>query len=146
GNAYLAFNQWHEFEVNSIGYPYDYGYVVVSTDMENWEEVYQVTGMSDGWERQEVDLSDYSGERIYVGFNAYSDWMNREEGWYIDDVALMDSPETNEVSIENQSTLDNLDNLFDVSLKENAGKIQLKDSEMDDNSRQKDAVNALNLP
>src|SRR5690606_36805913 len=46
----------------------------------------------------EVDLRDYSGQRIYLAFNAYSDGSVVKDGWYIDDVALADVSETGKVS------------------------------------------------
>ena len=47
-----------------------------------------VQGISNGWIDAEVDLSDYAGQRIYIGFNAFSDGSVERDGWYIDDVAL----------------------------------------------------------
>lgn len=90
GNAYLQFDHWHNFEMYSSGTAYDYGYVVVSTNMENWTQLKIVKGESDGWEPAEVDLSEYAGQRIYIGFNATSDSSVAREGWYIDNVGLSD--------------------------------------------------------
>ncbi|WP_257840069.1 S8 family serine peptidase [Salipaludibacillus agaradhaerens] len=86
GDFFLEYHEWFEFEIN-----YDYGYVVVSTDdMDTWDIVRTVNGVSDEWESAYIDLSDYAGERIIVGFNAYSDFLITESGWYIDDVSLTD--------------------------------------------------------
>src|SRR5699024_3566537 len=38
----------------------------------------------------EVDLSDYSGQTIYIGFKVTSDYFWESDGWYLDDVALTD--------------------------------------------------------
>ncbi|TQS72001.1 DUF3823 domain-containing protein, partial [Ornithinibacillus gellani] len=91
GNAYLQFKHWHDFEKYSSGFAYDFGYVYVSTDQEEWTQHLIVEGTSDGWEDAEVDLSEYSSERIYITFNATSDSSVTREGWYIDDVAISDS-------------------------------------------------------
>lgn len=86
GNAYLQFKQWYDFEDN-----WDYGHVVLSTDLENWEQLSEYTGASEGWIDGEVDLSGYAGERVYVGFHMSADWLINYDGWYIDDVTLSDT-------------------------------------------------------
>lgn len=94
GDAYLQFKSWHDFEQSSsTGRAWDYGYVVVSTDQENWDQLLMFQGESDGWEDVIVDLSEYSGQRIMIGFYAYSDGSITREGWYIDDVELTDQPD-----------------------------------------------------
>lgn len=87
GNVYLQFKQWHHFENN-----WDYGHVVISTDLENWDTLTSYTGSSDGWVDGEVDLSDYAGQRIYLGFHMDGDWLINYPGWYLDDVSLSDTP------------------------------------------------------
>ncbi|MBD8026767.1 S8 family serine peptidase [Ureibacillus sp. Re31] len=91
GNAYLQFKHWHNFEKSSTGRAWDYGHVVISTDLENWTQLLQVNGVSNGWLSTEVNLSEYAGQRVYIGFNSYSDGSVMRDGWYIDDVALSDS-------------------------------------------------------
>lgn len=86
GDFYLEYKEWFNFEQN-----YDYGYLVVSTDgMDSWETLHTVNGLSEEWVETQVDLSEYAGERIVVGFNAYSDFIISRTGWYIDDVSLTD--------------------------------------------------------
>ncbi|MGY0693223.1 S8 family serine peptidase [Virgibacillus sp. FSP13] len=99
GNTYLQFNQWHDLEMYESGRAYDFGHVFVSTDQEEWTQLTRVQGVTDDWESAEVDLSDYSGQRIYIGFNVTSDSSVTREGWYIDDVALSDTPQSSKVSI-----------------------------------------------
>ncbi|KZE38008.1 peptidase S8 [Bhargavaea cecembensis] len=95
GNSYLQFKHWHNFEQStSTGRAWDYGHVVISTDYENWTQLHMVQGQSDGWTDVEVDLSEYAGQRVYVGFNAYSDGSVTRDGWYLDDVALSDTSES----------------------------------------------------
>lgn len=89
--SYLQFKHWHNFEKSSSGRAWDYGHVVISTDLENWTQLLQVSGVSSGWLSTEIDLSDYAGQRVYIGFNTYSDGSVTRDGWYIDDVALSDT-------------------------------------------------------
>ncbi|WP_306454061.1 S8 family serine peptidase [Evansella halocellulosilytica] len=86
GDFYLEYKEWFNFETN-----YDYGYLVVSTDgMDTWETLHTVNGESGDWVDASIDLSEYAGERIVVGFNAYSDFIIVRPGWYIDHVSLTD--------------------------------------------------------
>ena len=97
GQAYLQFKQWYDFETN-----YDFGHVLVSTDMENWTQKFRVTGQdSSSYIDGEVDLSEYAGQRIYVAFNATSDILFNDRGWYIDDVRLSNQP----IQATNKSSL-----------------------------------------
>src|SRR5699024_4436180 len=98
GEAYLQFEQWHNLEKYDSGSAYDFGHVFVSTDQEEWTQLMQVEGESDGWESAEVDLSEYSGQRIYIGFNVTSDVSVTRDGWYIDDVALSDTSQSSKAS------------------------------------------------
>jgi len=88
GSSYLQFKHWHSFEMSSSGRAWDYGHVVISTDLENWTQLQQVSGDSNSWLSSEVDLTEYAGQRVYIGFNAYSDGSVLRDGWYIDDVGL----------------------------------------------------------
>ncbi|WP_424511344.1 S8 family serine peptidase [Scopulibacillus darangshiensis] len=86
GNMFLQFKQWYNIENN-----YDYGHVFVSTDQQNWEQLAEFTGESDGWQSAEVDLSDYAGQTVFVAFHVQSDGSVPKAGWYLDDVALSDT-------------------------------------------------------
>ncbi|SDK26509.1 S8 family peptidase [Sediminibacillus albus] len=92
--TFLQFKSWHNLENN-----YDYGHIVVSSDLENWEQVEEFNGETDGWTNVEVDLSDYSGESVYVGFHVDTDGSVVREGWYIDDVLITDQPEESTASL-----------------------------------------------
>ncbi|MUV39241.1 Bacillopeptidase [Lentibacillus sp. JNUCC-1] len=98
GETYLQFEHWYDLEIFSSGNAYDFGYVVVSTDGENWTQVTTYEGLSDGWESAEVDLSEYSGQTIFVGFQATSDFSGTYDGWYIDDVGLSATSNASKVS------------------------------------------------
>jgi bacillopeptidase F (M6 metalloprotease family)/subtilisin family serine protease len=88
--SYLQFKSWHSFEISSSGRAWDYGELVISNDMENWTTLEQFVGASEGWINKEFDLSEYAGDRVYIGFYTYSDGSVTRPGWYIDDVALTD--------------------------------------------------------
>ncbi|TQR16590.1 S8 family peptidase [Psychrobacillus vulpis] len=98
GNSYLQFKQWHEFEQASSGRAWDYGHVFVSTDQVEWTQLLKIQGASNGWIDGEVDLSAYAGQRVYIGFNAFSDGSVVKEGWYIDDVSLANVSQTGKIS------------------------------------------------
>ncbi|WP_052345869.1 S8 family peptidase [Paucisalibacillus sp. EB02] len=87
-DSYLQFKSWHNFEISSTGRAYDYGNLVISTDLENWTTLDEFVGASNGWSNIEADLRDYQGQRVYIGFYTYSDGSVTRDGWYIDDVAL----------------------------------------------------------
>ncbi|PKR84589.1 S8 family peptidase [Heyndrickxia camelliae] len=87
GNAYLQFKNWYDLETR-----YDFGSVFVSTDRQNWTQLLQVNGQSGGWTDKEVNLSNYSGQRIYIGFNVTTDGSVQKAGWYLDDVKLSATP------------------------------------------------------
>ncbi|WP_342542411.1 S8 family serine peptidase [Paenisporosarcina sp. FSL H8-0542] len=98
GNSYLQFKQWYEFEQSAAGAAYDYGHVFISTDMKEWTQLLKIQGRSSAWFETEVDLSAYSGQRVYIGFNGFSDGNVEEDGWYIDDVTLVDTSQIGKVS------------------------------------------------
>ncbi|WP_432360921.1 S8 family serine peptidase [Sporosarcina sp. UB5] len=105
GASYLQFKQWHNFEQSISGRAWDYGHVFISTDMEEWTQLLMIQGASNGWIDAEVDLSAYSGQRVYIGFNAFSDGSVVREGWYIDDVALSAQSQTGKVSLTPKNNL-----------------------------------------
>jgi bacillopeptidase F len=81
--AYLQFMNWFNLETR-----YDFAHVFVSTDQENWTQLLRFDGISESWTAREVDLSEYAGQRIYIGFNVTTDGSVVRTGWYIDDIAL----------------------------------------------------------
>ncbi|WP_425464005.1 S8 family serine peptidase [Oceanobacillus piezotolerans] len=86
GENYLQFKHWYNLERN-----WDFGHVFISTDMENWTQLLRITNTNNNWESVEIDLSDFAGERVYIGFNLDTDGSVLRDGWYIDDVALSDT-------------------------------------------------------
>ena len=105
GEAYLQFSHWHEFEKYDSGSAYDFGHVVISTDQEEWTQLETFEGLTSDWEEIEIDLSEYSGERVYIAFNATSDISVNKEGWYIDNVALSDTSNQDTDSLAKPETL-----------------------------------------
>ncbi|MFA1822497.1 S8 family serine peptidase [Virgibacillus oceani] len=87
GNSYLQFKHWYHTHAT-----WDMGYVLISTDQENWEQLAIVEGESDGWEDFELRLGDYAGQRVHIAFHFTSTAVVHNEGWYLDDVGLSDEP------------------------------------------------------
>ncbi|WP_425481990.1 S8 family serine peptidase [Cytobacillus depressus] len=100
GNAYLQFKQWYNLERN-----WDFGHVLVSTDMVNWTQKLRITDITSAWIDGEVDLSEFSGQRIYIGFNVTTDASVQRPGWYIDDVRLSNT--ALQSAIKNQNGITN---------------------------------------
>ncbi|WP_052345843.1 S8 family serine peptidase [Paucisalibacillus sp. EB02] len=87
--ASLHFKQWHSFEQSIYtGTAYDYGYVMVSPNGQDWTGLLMVKGDSESWVDASVDLSAYAGQGIFIAFYTYSDSSTNRPGWYIDDVSL----------------------------------------------------------
>src|SRR5699024_2258468 len=106
GESYLQFEHWYDLEKYDSGSAYDFAHVFVSTDMEEWEQIEEFEGSSEDWTETQVNLSDYSGERIYIGFNLDSDISVNREGWYIDNVTLSDQALDTNASL--METTDNI--------------------------------------
>ena len=88
GNAYLQFVHWYNFETY-----WDYGYVWISDDNgETWSLMKSYTGLSGGWVHEEIDLSRFAGKTIRISFDMETDFSVVRDGWYLDDVAISDTP------------------------------------------------------
>ncbi|MBD0378834.1 choice-of-anchor J domain-containing protein [Paenibacillus sedimenti] len=46
------------------------------------------TGNSNGWKTETFDLSQYSGQKVLLGFRYMTDWGTTESGWYISNLKL----------------------------------------------------------
>lgn len=95
-DAYLNFDLWYDLEE-----VHDVGYVYVSTDQEEWNMEKIVFYDSDGWEPIEIDLSEYSGQRVYIGYNIFSNTPNDVEkpGLYLDNVGLSTTSQNSSASM-----------------------------------------------
>ncbi len=99
-NASLTFWEWYYTETN-----WDYGYVTVSTDGGNsWTNLpgtrttnYNpygtnlgngITGISNVWVQETMNLTPYVGNKILLGFRFRSDAGVNYEGWYVDDIKI----------------------------------------------------------
>src|SRR5690606_13182775 len=57
GESYLQFKSWHNFErSSSTGRDWDYGQVVISTDLEEWTELQLFGGIEETWQDANIDL------------------------------------------------------------------------------------------
>jgi hypothetical protein len=98
--ASLSYWTWYDIEPH-----YDYATVEVSSDGgQRWQSLrvpsgtdsdpygnspgWSYTGKSDGWIREEVDLSDYRGGEILVRFSYLTDGTVTGEGFLLDDFSL----------------------------------------------------------
>jgi hypothetical protein len=102
GPLTLEFWTWYDLEVD-----YDYLYLLASEDGENWEIIttpsgtnedpygnsygWAYNGVSAGWIKEVVDISEYAGKEVYLRFEYITDAGANGEGMQIDDVAV---PET----------------------------------------------------
>ncbi len=99
-NVNLTFWTWYSMEKD-----WDYGYVGVSVNGYSWTYLggtltttsnpngnnlgNGITGNSGGnWTKENMDLSQYGGKKIFLGFRFKSDAATNEEGWYIDDINI----------------------------------------------------------
>jgi hypothetical protein len=113
--ATLHFTTWHDIESH-----FDYGYVAVSTDGgRTWETLpgrtstdddpnqanygHGYTGVSEGWSREEVDLSPYAGQEVLLRFWYITDPGLNQPGWLIDDIAIPEIGFADDAEDENAS-------------------------------------------
>ncbi len=90
GHIRLKFWHWYEMEWG------DWGEVQISTDGINWESVSSPVfdDYSTTWTQVCVDISAYAGQTVRIGFYFYSNQSNVGKGWYIDDVSVVNGPES----------------------------------------------------
>ncbi len=95
----LAYWTWFDIEDD-----YDYGYVLASTDGETWTMLrppaatdanpvgnnygWGYTRQSNGWIHEQVDLSPYAGQRVWLRFEYLTDAAVNHWGWLIDDITI----------------------------------------------------------
>ena len=82
-NVKLSF--WHWYSIES---GYDFGYLKISLDKENWFTLKRFSGYSGGWIQEEIDLEAYAGQKLYIAFQFSSDGSITYDGWYVDDVMI----------------------------------------------------------
>lgn len=113
-NPQLKF--WHHFQMEA---GFDYGYVEISTDGgTNWTTLASYSGTTSSpyqgpklssvkgvstqevsasatepWVMEQIDLSAYAGQaNVKVRFRLETDASVVRDGWYIDDISILDSP------------------------------------------------------
>ena len=98
--ATLTFRAWYDIEED-----WDHAYMIVSRDSGKTWDILEglstitrnpvgvsygpaLTGRSNGWVEEEVDLSAYAGERVLVGFEYVTDEVTNGDGLCLDDIAI----------------------------------------------------------
>lgn len=95
----FSYQTWYSIEQD-----WDYLYLEASTDGQNWQILttpsgteydpigqsygWAYTGASGGWIREEVDLSQFTGQKIQLRFEYVTDAAVNEEGLLLDDVRV----------------------------------------------------------
>ncbi len=62
---------------------------ILDSNFQNLRPLSQDLSDSQAWERRAFDLSDLSGQTIYIYFTVFNDGDGRPSGMYVDDVSLM---------------------------------------------------------
>jgi hypothetical protein len=89
GRPLLTFWQRHDLESYA-----DFGYVEVSTDGSNWQRLLFATGFDPTWRQQQIDLSEYAFQTIWLRFHLTTNEAVQNDGWYVDDVQVIDNTAT----------------------------------------------------
>lgn len=86
----LAFWEWYEIESG-----WDHGKVLISNDNgATWDELEDRSGSSN-WRRTFLDISTYANQSIKIAFQLTSDGSVSYNGWYIDQVKVLERLEKN---------------------------------------------------
>ena len=95
----LSFAMWHDLETD-----YDYVFLEASTDGQTWEILttpsgtdedpsgnsygWGWNGQTSGWVTEEVDLSQFAGQKVQIRFEYITDAAINGEGFLLDDVQV----------------------------------------------------------
>lgn len=95
----LSYWMWYDIEED-----WDYLYLEVSTDGQTWEIIttpsgtdsnpsgnsygWGYTGQSGGWKLEEVDLSQFAGQKVQIRFEYVTDAAVNGEGLLLDDISI----------------------------------------------------------
>ena len=82
-DAELSFDTWYRIEQD-----WDFGYVEVSSDGENWQALTAYTGSSVDW--QNVKLTIPAGTN-HIRFHFETDGSTNNRGWYVTNIRLTDA-------------------------------------------------------
>jgi len=99
GPVTLAYRTWYDIEAD-----YDYVYLEISTDGRQWQIITTPSGTADdpsgnsygwayngfsaAWIGEQVDLSQYAGQRVWLRFEYVTDAAINGEGFLLDDVSI----------------------------------------------------------
>lgn len=97
----IQISYWASYDIEE---DYDYLYVMVSEDGENWGMLEPSSctndnptganfgcgynGISDGWINETIDLSKFAGKSIYLQFEYITDAVVSRDGFIIDDISI----------------------------------------------------------
>ncbi len=85
-NVYLTFWHWYSTESG-----YDTCRLEVSSDGGvTWTEIAKWAGSSGGWVQEKIDVSAYASSSFAFRFRLTSDGSVQYEGWYVDDIELVE--------------------------------------------------------
>ncbi|MET3697198.1 CubicO group peptidase (beta-lactamase class C family) [Bacillus oleivorans] len=82
-DAVLSFDTWYRIEQD-----WDYGYVEVSNDGENWQALSSYTGSSVNWQTAELTIP---AGTTYIRFHFDTDGSTNNRGWYVTNIKITDS-------------------------------------------------------
>ncbi|HEX6270630.1 MAG TPA: choice-of-anchor J domain-containing protein [Anaerolineales bacterium] len=99
GPINFSYWTWYDIEEN-----WDYLHLEVSTDGQNWEIIttpsgtdynpsgnsygWGYTGQSGGWKLEEIDLSQFAGQKVQIRFEYVTDAAVNGEGLLLDDISI----------------------------------------------------------
>ena len=98
-SATFVFKTWYDIETD-----YDYVYLEASTDGEHWQILttpsgtdenpsgnsygWGYNGQTDGWIEEQVDISQFAGQKVWLRFEYVTDAAVNGEGMLIDNIAI----------------------------------------------------------
>jgi hypothetical protein len=99
GPIAMSFAMWYDLETD-----YDYVYLESSTDGETWKILttpsgtgedptggsygWAYNGQTNGWKNEEVDLSQFAGQKVQIRFEYVTDAALNNEGFLLDDLQI----------------------------------------------------------
>ena len=66
--------------------------VEVSSDGDEWEEIWRKSGRHDWWQKEYIELGDFAGEELYFRFRLQDDSIDdkmTDPGWTIDNIMII---------------------------------------------------------
>ena len=130
GGLSLNFNYVLQTEGSTF---WDQSYLQISTDGSNFNTIRQYNGLAESsvWTGSTVDLSAYAGQNVELRwhFDTLDPFANSYEGWYVDDVSIMQTAFQNDYAVSlaaGQSAtavVKGMDSTAQVELLDSAGNI-----------------------